>query len=163
MSRTTSPTAPTRPDRLDAEVVIPVRWDRLPAAEHAAEVEAMAGYLRGLSGLADVTVVDGSCPDRFAEHARAWAPSARHVAPTGGTAVGVNGKVVGAMTGVLLARHERVVLADDDVRYDRDTLTQVVRLLDDADLVRPQNVFSQWPWHARWDGARQARRPRSGR
>lgn len=25
------------------------------------------------------------------------------------------------------------------------------RALDGADVVRPQNVFTEWPWHARWD------------
>lgn len=59
------------------------------------------------------------------------------------------------MTGLQLARHERVVIADDDVRYDSVTLSEVVRRLDRADLVAPQNVFTDWPWHARWDTARQ--------
>jgi hypothetical protein len=67
---------------------------------------------------------------------------------------GSNGKVVGALTGVHLARHELLVLADDDVRYDRRTLVRLVDALSSADLVRPLNVFDEWPWHARWDGGR---------
>jgi hypothetical protein len=62
--------------------------------------------------------------------------------------------VVGVLTGVRAARHERLVLADDDVRYSAERLREVVNRLDDADLVRPQNYFRELPWHARWDTAR---------
>ncbi|MBG6182530.1 hypothetical protein IWX65_000463 [Arthrobacter sp. CAN_A214] len=65
-----------------------------------------------------------------------------------------NGKTFGVLTGIALARHERIVLADDDVRYRSDELERIVTLLDDADLVRPQNYFSKLPWHARWDTSR---------
>lgn len=58
------------------------------------------------------------------------------------------------VTGVRAARSERIVLADDDVRYDRAALERVLGLLDDADVVRPQNVFVPAPWHARWDTGR---------
>jgi len=47
-----------------------------------------------------------------------------------------------------------VVIADDDVRYAAADLERTVALLDDADLVRPQNYFSPVPWHATWDSAR---------
>ncbi|HET9648184.1 MAG TPA: hypothetical protein VFP34_08115, partial [Microlunatus sp.] len=43
---------------------------------------------------------------------------------------------------------------DDDVRWRRAQLVRAVRLLDGADLVRPQNVFDPLPWHARWDTGR---------
>ncbi|HVW31570.1 MAG TPA: glycosyltransferase family 2 protein, partial [Acidimicrobiia bacterium] len=45
-------------------------------------------------------------------------------------------------------------IADDDVRYDASALERVVRLLDEADVVRPQNHFDPCPWHAVWDSAR---------
>jgi hypothetical protein len=138
--------------RLPVEVVVPLRWDGGDDTTHRADVEDLTAYLATLTRHADVTVVDGSRPERFAEHRDAWQGLVRHVAP--GPLDGANGKVVGAMTGVHLARHELVVLADDDVRYDLAGLVDVVVLLGDADLVRPQNVFSSWPWHARWDGAR---------
>jgi hypothetical protein len=59
------------------------------------------------------------------------------------------------VTGVRLARHPCVVIADDDVRYSAPVLARVVSALDHADLVVPQNVFTDWPWHARWDTGRQ--------
>jgi hypothetical protein len=62
--------------------------------------------------------------------------------------------VAGVHTGVGLARTENVVIADDDVRYDAGSLTAVARLLADADLVGPQNVFEPLPWHAAWDTSR---------
>jgi hypothetical protein len=64
------------------------------------------------------------------------------------------GKVSGVRTGLRLASHERVVVADDDVRYEPEALLRTVRLLDEHDLVRPQNYFASLPWHARWDTAR---------
>jgi hypothetical protein len=64
------------------------------------------------------------------------------------------GKVAGVRTGVRLASRERVVIADDDVRYEPATLRRTARLLDEHDLVRPQNYFERLPWHARWDTAR---------
>lgn len=59
-------------------------------------------------------------PELFARHAAAWEPYARVVPP--GAWPGRNGKVRGVMTGVALARHDAVVIADDDVRYDGDVL-----------------------------------------
>jgi hypothetical protein len=64
------------------------------------------------------------------------------------------GKVSGVRTGLRLASHEKVVIADDDVRYDPPGLRRAAALLDDHDLVRPQNYFARLPWHARWDTAR---------
>jgi hypothetical protein len=49
---------------------------------------------------------------------------------------------------------DRVIIADDDVRYDEDSLRRVADLLTEADLVVPQNYFRPLPWHARWDTAR---------
>jgi hypothetical protein len=49
--------------------------------------------------------------------------------------------MLGAVTGVYASRHELVVLADDDVRHDRCSLNQLMIALQDADIVRPQNVL----------------------
>ncbi|HEX5535466.1 MAG TPA: glycosyltransferase family 2 protein [Actinomycetales bacterium] len=138
------------PQREPVEVVIPLRWDA------PGDVGELAAYLKDLSQWADVTVVDGSPDPLFDVHASAWAPHARHIRPQPlhPGRFGHNAKVDGAMTGVRQARHELVVLADDDVRYDERALRQLATRLNHADLVRPANVFSAWPWHARWDGAR---------
>ncbi len=114
--------------------------------------EGLTPYLRRLARLVDdVVVVDGSAPEVFARHAEAWGGLARHLRPEAETPMG---KVGGVLTGLRHARHDRVVIADDDVRYDRPALERLVALLDRAEVVRPQNVFRPRPWHARWDTAR---------
>ena len=130
----------------DAEYVLPLRW------HDDTELEELTGYLRGLSAWLPVTVVDGSPPELFAAHAAAWAGLVRHLRPEPWP--GANGKVGGVVTGVRAARAERVVLADDDVRYEPAHLERLLGLLANADVVRPQNVFRPEPWHARWDTGR---------
>jgi len=125
------------PQRLDAEYVLPLKWsDESGVAE-------LADYLRRVAEWIDVTVVDGSDPDRFATHAAAWGNVVRHIPVA--VHAGANGKVRGVLTGIAAARHERVVLADDDVRYDAEGLARVVAALADADLVKPQNHFRPLP------------------
>ncbi|HZE04390.1 MAG TPA: glycosyltransferase, partial [Solirubrobacteraceae bacterium] len=101
----------------------------------------------------DVIVVDGSPREVFSGNAWAWRGLVRHVAPNPARA-SLMGKVPGVLTGLELAEHERVVIADDDVRYGRPELERVVSLLADHDVVRPQNYFEPLPWHAVWDTAR---------
>lgn len=135
--------------RLSAEYVLPLRWcgdDRL---------RELTEYLLMLSTFIDVTVVDGSPPAMFAVHGAAWDGMVRHLHTTpGAPGEPRNGKAVGAMVGLRAARHDRVVIADDDVRWDRARLSRAVDLLGSFDIVRPQNRFSALPWHARWDTAR---------
>jgi hypothetical protein len=131
---------------VDAEYVLPLRWS------DDSGLADLVGYLTALRDHIDVTVVDGSESALFAAHARAFPAGVRHlpVEPRPGR----NGKVAGVMTGLRSARHDRVVIADDDVRYDADALAAVVGMLQEADLVLPQNVFRPEPWHARWDTGR---------
>ena len=130
----------------DVEYVLPLRWyDDSRLAE-------LTDYLRRLSRWVAVTVVDGSAPELFAAHRTAWPPGVRQLRPDRWS--GLNGKVAGVMSGVLGASAERLVIADDDVRYDLAGLRAVAGLLDGTDLVRPQNYYCPLPWHARWDTAR---------
>jgi hypothetical protein len=100
-----------------------------------------------------VVIVDGSPPDIFAAHAAAWGDVARHL-PVDDDIRATNGKVAGVLTGLRRAGDEAVVIADDDVRYDADSLAAVVHALDAAHVVRPQNYFAPLPWHALWDTGR---------
>jgi hypothetical protein len=114
----------------------------------------LAPYLDWLAArVDDVVVVDGSATDVFDAHRDAWSERVVHV-PVDADLVTPMGKVGGVLTGLRHARHRRVVVADDDVRYDEATLARVAALLDTADVVLPQNVFEEWPWHALWDTAR---------
>lgn len=128
------------------EYVLPLRWSRDD------DLDELTAYLRRLGRAVPITVVDGSPDQLFRTHAARWSSIARHVPPDPWP--GANGKVAGVMTGVRAARAEAVVLADDDVRWEPTQLRRAVALLEDADVVRPQNVFRPMPWHARWDTAR---------
>jgi hypothetical protein len=127
--------------------VLPLRWH---ADQDTAELTA---YLRQLAGRCQIVIADGSPEAAFARHRRSWGEFTRHLRPDPGLGYR-NGKVNGVITGMRAAGADRVVIADDDIRYDADSLERVLALLDEADLVVPQNYFSPLPWHAAWDSAR---------
>lgn len=129
-----------------ATYILPLRWTTDEA------LDGLVAYLKNVSSWLPVIVVDGSPEALYQEHAEVFPPAVRHVRPQ--YLELANGKVAGVLTGLELAQTEKVVLADDDVRYTADALARVVRLLDRADAVRPQNYFLELPWHARWDTAR---------
>ena len=133
---------------VEATYIMPIRCDR------AEDLDDLTNYLRQLSGyVEELIVVDGSPSEVFTVHAGRWGSFVAHIPPAPELWT-PNGKVGGVLTGLSRASHEHVIIADDDVRYDQDTLTRVVTLLGDADVVRPQNYFDPLPWHARWDTAR---------
>jgi hypothetical protein len=133
---------------LELSYVLPLRWSEDSGREELTE------YLRELQArCAEILIVDGSPPDIFAAHAKAWGSWTVHVAPDPDTHCKM-GKVAGVTTGVRLARFEAVAIADDDVRYEHAGLRRLTQHLSDYDLVRPQNFFDPLPWHARWDTAR---------
>ena len=133
--------------RLPCTYVLPLR------SERALSSGELTGYLAWVAARAETIVVDGSPTAVFEEHARAWGAFVRHVAPAAGLATAM-GKVGGVLTGVRMASHECLIIADDDVRYDAAALSRVVAELEDADIVRPQNFFDPLPWHAAWDTGR---------
>ena len=136
-----------RPGRADISCIIPIR-SSTPITEGD-----LAQYLEWLAERAEVIVVDGSPPAVFDEHARAWGQAVRHIAPADDLATPM-GKVGGVLTGVRAASHERLIIADDDVRHDEVSLDNVAGALGTADVVRPQNYFAPLPWHALWDTSR---------
>jgi hypothetical protein len=132
----------------DLSYVVPIRW------RDGAQRRELAEYLEEIAPhCAEVIVVDGSGPGVFAANAAALSEQVRHVPPGPGERW-LMGKVAGVRTGVELASRERIVIADDDVRYEPRALRRAVELLERFDLVRPQNYFDPLPWHARWDTAR---------
>jgi hypothetical protein len=131
----------------DLSYVLPLRWDE------ERDSDELTDYLRWLSNLVDLIVVDGSTADVFAAHRSHWQELATHIPPDPDLEF-LNGKVDGVFTGVRRARFDAVVIADDDVRYDLVSLWAIRCLLEHNDLVRPQNYFVPMPWHALWDSAR---------
>lgn len=130
---------------LPASYILPLRSEH-PRTE-------LAPYLAVLAHHLDVLVVDGSPPDVFRAHEEALSTDVRHL-PVDDDLSWANGKVNGVVTGMRHAHHDRLVIADDDVRYDLDGVRAILGALDHADLVVPQNYFEPLPWHARWDTAR---------
>jgi hypothetical protein len=133
---------------LAASYVLPLRWNQ------PGPIGELSAYLRQLRPLlAEIVVVDGSSPPLFDRHAAALAGIATHLPPDPDLDFPM-GKVNGVVTGLRRCSRERVVIADDDVRYDAAALRRAVGLLAEAELVRPQNYFDELPWHARLDTAR---------
>lgn len=129
-----------------ATYILPLRTGR------ADGLRELAGYLNGLR-VDHVVVADGSPRPIFDRLSSLLDPRIEHVAPDPHVR-GLNGKVRNVLTALARARHERVVVADDDVRYDDAGLSRVLDLLRDADVVRPQNYFDPLPWHALLDTGR---------
>jgi hypothetical protein len=89
----------------------------------------------------------------FEQHATAWRALCRHE-PVDRSFGYLNDKVNGIHTGVELAATAKIVLADDDIRYTRAEIERVCELLDDFEVVRPQNFLSPLPWWGRMEAAR---------
>lgn len=131
---------------MNATYILPVRLqDERP-------IEELAAYLRSLSNI-EIVVVDGSSPKLFASLKSRISGTAIHVPPDPRIR-GRNGKARGVLTGLQIARHDKIVVADDDVRFDDLSLRELVGRLDHWHVVRPQNYFYPRPWHAIIDGAR---------
>jgi hypothetical protein len=132
---------------LPLSYVLPLRHDE------GGDVAELASYVRGLAASVETIVADGSPPEVFAAHRETFGPDVVHIRPDPEYHF-ANGKVDGVMTGLRLAANDRVVVADEDVRWDVDALARATSLLEQHDVVRPQNYFEPLPWHARWDTAR---------
>lgn len=134
---------------IELSYVLPIKW-----AEDANH-EELTSYLKEIADLvSEVIVVDGSDSPQFEENARAWGSYVRHL-PVDDDLNFSMGKVNGVTTGVRAASHDKVLIADDDVRYRVPELQRIHSLLDEAELVRPQNYFVRpMPWHATLDTAR---------
>lgn len=132
------------PQPLSASYVLPLRLLQPADAE-------LTEYLTQLSNWLEVVVADGSPAEVYAAHERAWGDRVTHVAVK---SVRLNGKVAGVIDGLAVATYDAVVVADDDVRYDRAGLERLVSLLETSAAVVPQNYFEPLPWHARWDTGR---------
>lgn len=118
------------------------------------EMAAFALYFQRLVRAGcEVLVVDGSPAEVFAEHDGAWRDLCRHITVDPKFTY-LNGKVNGVHTGVDAASCEKIVLADDDIRYTPEDIERVCELLDQHEMVRPQNYLSPLPWWARMESAR---------
>lgn len=125
----------------------------VPLFAHSPVDAEFTDYLRLISKYMQVVVIDSSPEPIFREHAERWKGLVTHLA-VDSDLVTPNGKVGAVLTGVRYSQGERLVIADDDVRYDATNLAQILSLLGNYPVVRPQNYFSPLPWHAAWDSSR---------
>ena len=130
--------------------LLPIRRTRFSASEAAEFVE----YFQTLRDAGcDLLVMDGSPAQVFQQHHEAWNSLSRHEKVDRSFGY-LNDKVNGIHTGVNLARTEKIILADDDIRYAAPQIDRVCELLDDFEVVRPQNFLAPLPWWARMEAAR---------
>ena len=118
------------------------------------EAREFVGYFETIRGVGcELIVVDGSPEEVFAQHAALWSPVVRHERVDRRFGY-MNDKVNGIHTGVEIATCEKIILADDDIRYTAGDVERMVQLLDEYEMVRPQNFLSPLPWWARMESAR---------
>jgi hypothetical protein len=130
--------------------ILPIRRVRASGSE----MKDFAAYFRTLASAGcEVLVVDGSPESVFDEHDRAWSETCRHVKVDPQYHY-LNGKVNGIHTGVDLANCEKIIIADDDIRYTAANIERICLLLDQHEMVRPQNYLKPLPWWARMEAAR---------
>src|SRR5436305_12877032 len=90
----------------------------LPLRATAPVAELRAYLARLVEEVDDVIVVDASPPAVRAVHEAWWTGRLTHLAPDPARRC-CHGKVWGVLTGLDHARHDAVVIADDDVRRAR--------------------------------------------
>jgi hypothetical protein len=130
--------------------ILPIRRVRA----RSPEAHELAEYFRDLAHEGcEVLVVDGSSPEVFTQHNRAWGKLCRHVTVDRKYTY-LNGKVNGIHTGVDLASCENIILADDDIRYTSADISRACELLKRHEMVRPQNFLTPLPWWGRTETAR---------
>jgi hypothetical protein len=135
---------------IQCSFIVPIRR----VAIDPVEIAKLADYFKALRlAGCEVLVVDGSPFAVFEQHKKSWQICSRHVAPDPKYTF-LNGKVNGVHTGVDLASCERIILADDDIRYSAADVKRMCALLDKFEMVRPQNFIAPLPWWARLETAR---------
>jgi hypothetical protein len=118
------------------------------------EASELRVYLAALNDAGcDVLIVDGSPSPVFEQHTEVWRSVCRHEKVDRSFEY-LNDKVNGIHTGVRLAKTEKIILADDDIRYAAAEIDRVCERLDEFEVVRPQNFLSPLPWWGRTEAAR---------
>ena len=130
--------------------IVPIRRAKIDETE----IEQLAAYFKTvrLAGC-ELLIVDGSPAPIFEIHKKSWEAFSEHVAPDPKYKY-LNGKVNGVHTGVDLASHEHIILADDDIRFTASDIKRMNLLLESFEMVRPQNFIAPLPWWARLETAR---------
>ena len=136
--------------QLSCAYVLPIRRTRF----NPDDAIRLRQYLETLREAGcEVIVADGSTPDVFDQYAVIVGAICRHVRVDRRFGY-LNDKVNGIYTGIELASFDRIIVADDDIRYSAGNIRIIMRLLDHSDVVRPQNFLDPLPWWAKMEAAR---------
>ena len=120
----------------------------------ASEAAEWASYFESLSKAGcEVIIIDGSPPEVFSRHAEVFGTTHSHIQVDRRFAY-LNDKVNAVHTGVAFTDKEKIILADDDIRYTAESIRETVGLLEQYEVVRPQNFLSPLPWWARIEASR---------
>jgi len=134
----------------DCTYLLPIRRRSFSAGE----ANELAEYFQTLRKAGcDILVIDGSPGPVFEQHDAIWCALCRHE-PVDRSFGYLNDKVNGIHTGVGLAATDKIILADDDIRYRAEEIDRVIALLDQFEVVRPQNFLCPRPWWARMEASR---------
>ena len=118
------------------------------------EAEKFATYFQLLTAAScEVIVIDGSPPAVFDAYGLIWGSNWRH-RQVNRRFTYLNDKVNAIHTGIALAANEKIILADDDVRYGAEQIELICERLEKFDVVRPQNFILPLPWWSRVEAAR---------
>lgn len=125
--------------------LIAIRRDHEPAGD----LRDLASYLSTLAVAGcEVIVVDGSPSCLFESNSRTLRWVARHVAarPRHRNFCGGIDLVRAAVD---LSNSEKIIVADENVRYSTEAIDTICTLLDTHEVVEPQDYFEPLPW---WSG-----------
>jgi hypothetical protein len=101
----------------------------------------------------EVIVANGAAADVFDQYADVLGATCRHL-PVDRRFGYTNDKANGIYTGIEAASCDRIILADDDIRYSAENIRAIVQLLEHNDVVRPQNFLHPLRWWAKTEAAR---------
>jgi hypothetical protein len=96
----------------------------------------------------DVVVVDGSSDTAFDENDKSFRWVSRHVAPRP-RHQSFSGAIDPIRAAIDFANCDKVIIADQNVRYDAEAIGRLCALLDNHEVVEPQDYFEPLPW---WSG-----------
>lgn len=117
--------------------------------EPAGDLRELASYLAMLAvGGCEVIVVDGSDSAQFDDNGRTLRWVSRHIAArprhrnfTGGIDI--------VRAAIDVSNCDKIIIAGAKVRYDDEVISRLCELLDDHEVVEPQDYFEPLPW---WSG-----------
>ena len=125
--------------------LVVIERDRKPADD----LRSLASYLSTISlANCEVIVVDGSPSPIFESNRAVLRWVSRHVAARPRHR-NFNGGIDAVRTAVDVSSGDKIIVADQNVRYDAVAIERVCELLDQHEVVEPQDYFEPLPW---WSG-----------